>query len=324
MPVRSHLRTLAPFVIVAAFSFVGGAAMMHQADGDAYSFVDWMRDIIRTPKRRPPSSNVVFPIRYYQQEANGDLHEVTEPREFAVGETALVLVDCFANAPEPMKVIMRERIAPALDAARRAGITIIHSPSAMAVDEYPQWRTYSSAVDRRHVGHTEPSLLLALRYLNATSAWPSRDVRERAGDLANQRRFISAEAEARIAQKRGEKAGYRIYDPLRPQPGDFVVGSGPQLQRVLKSRRIVHLIYAGFATNQCLKFQSYGMVRFLDRGYDVILLDDATMAIELPETRDSLLLTRTAITNFQLNFGSTSTTGELIAACRAIGRGRSS
>ena len=61
--------------------------------------------------------------------------------------------------------------------------------------------------------------------------------------------------------------------------------------RLLKARRLVHLVFVGFAVNICVQFRDYGMRAMRDRGYRPILLCDATSAIETCETYDRLAIT---------------------------------
>ena len=82
-----------------------------------------------------------------------------------------------------------------------------------------------------------------------------------------------------------------------------------------KARGLLHLIYAGFATNICIRFRDYGMRAMRDRGYAPILLRDATAAIETRATIGSLSLTRAVILDIE-RWYYTALTEDLVAALK--------
>ena len=47
---------------------------------------------------------------------------------------------------------------------------------------------------------------------------------------------------------------------------DYMISTGNHLQRLLKHKGILHLIYAGFATNHCIIFRDYGIKAMSRRG----------------------------------------------------------
>ena len=106
----------------------------------------------------------------------------------------------------------------------------------------------------------------------------------------------------------------RGIDPaIAPTAGDVVVATGAELHAACKARGLLHLIYAGFATNICIRFRDYGLRAMRDRGYSPILLRDATSAIETRATIGSLSLTRAVILDIERWFY-TALTDDLIAA----------
>ena len=104
-----------------------------------------------------------------------------------------------------------------------------------------------------------------------------------------------------------------IDEAIAPTAGDVVVATGAELHAACKARGLLHLIYAGFATNICIRFRDYGLRAMRDRGYSPILLRDATSAIETRATIGSLSLTRAVILDIERWFY-TALTDDLIAA----------
>lgn len=53
------------------------------------------------------------------------------------------------------------------------------------------------------------------------------------------------------------------------------------------------------------------------RGYNIILLRDATTGIEAHDTVDDLLMTRMTIREIETKWGWSATSGDFVAACEA-------
>ncbi|MBM3458576.1 MAG: cysteine hydrolase, partial [Armatimonadetes bacterium] len=159
-------------------------------------------------------------------------------------QSALVLVDCWAehfiaSHAADSAAIMEERLAPVLDAARKAGVLIAHAPSPTYIQAYPQWVAYASDQE--------------LGYLPAPPAddWPPTEFRRREGEFA----AFARPKEPRVVEWVKDPSRYRIHDVVTPQTGDFVIKNGDQLHRLLKHRKRFHLFYAGFATNMCILYR---------------------------------------------------------------------
>ena len=102
-----------------------------------------------------------------------------------------------------------------------------------------------------------------------------------------------------------------IMREIEPVGNDVVIASGDQLHALLSKRRILHLLYAGFATNMCVPNKDYGTRAMISKGYHAVLLRDATTAVETHETYRNELLKETAITNAETGHGFSST-------CKAV------
>ena len=257
-------------------------------------------------------TELLIPLRTYHTEPpdgqpwiEANFHYEERKVGIPVSQTAVVLVDVWdfhhvTSHLERTSEIARTRIAPAVAAARRAGVTVVHAPGRPWAPHYPQWQRYSNPQDN-NAGSEEP-------------AWPPAEFRRREGSYERFRRPISgALATAR------QTPFVRAIDPsLDPAPDDFVVGRGAELQRLCEDRGILHLMYAGFATNICVPLKDYGTRAFVDRGYHVMFLRDCTTAIEGHDTVAGLDATRQAIRELELDGKvETTTSADFISACEA-------
>jgi len=256
-------------------------------------------------------------LRTYQREpkpgikcVESGFHYAAWPVSVRTDQAALVLVDVWnthviASHAARTAEIARTCIAPALAAARRAGVAVVHAPSPVQARRYPQWTRYSSEADARASAlHREPSL--------PEGDWPPVAFRRREGPFAQFRRPQPPPATDLLSERND-----RLIDPsVAPEPEDFVVATGDQLHRLCRARGILHLFYAGFAANICIPFKEYGMRAFHARGYHTILLRDATTAIEGHDTVDSLAGTRQAIRELEMaGIAATTTCEAFVTAC---------
>jgi nicotinamidase-related amidase len=233
-----------------------------------------------------------------------------------VAAAALVLVDVWdrhvvASHAARTAEIARTRIAPALEAARVAGVTVVHAPSPVQARRFPQWTRYATEADARAPAVRSWPLLEA-------DDWPPPAFRRREGDDARFRRPQSPLLEG----LRDERLERTIDPSVLPAPEDFVVATGEQLHRLCRDRGILHLFYAGFAANICVPFKDYGIRAFRARGYNVVLLRDCTTAIEGHDTVDALAGTRQAIRELEMaDLAATITGAAFVAACAGAAAG---
>ena len=250
-----------------------------------------------------------LPVRYFQDSTPEGVpcrEEHFIRRELImvlpVEQTALVLVDVWnvlhiESWLERAKRVTREAVGPALATARQGGLTIVHAPSPEVAGRYPQlWR------------HAPPPR-------TAAPDWPPVAFRRREGEYAAYR------------GPRNQPPGIGLHwDPLAPhldvapeiemREEDFVVATGQQLHELLRDRGVLHLLYAGFCTNWCVLGRDYGIRAMGARGYNVILLRDATMSVEFPDTLDRMLVTEIAIREVEQQHGFTASTEDLLTAVR--------
>ena len=258
-------------------------------------------------------SNLRLTVRYYRHGTDLDtdcLEANFEHRErewsLPASQAALVLVDCWAehfirSHEENSGRIIRDVIRPVVEAARAAGVTIVHAPSPTYIRAYPQWLAYAADRD------------LGLEPAPPADSWPPAEFRKKEGEYAQ----FAKPVEPRIHDWVKDASHYRICEAIEPQPGDFVVATGDQLHRLLKHRGILHLFYAGFATNICVLYRDYGTRAMAQRGYNVTLLRDATMGIEAHDTVEGSWLTLAAVRSIEMMTGYSAEAGEFLRACTA-------
>lgn len=229
--------------------------------------------------------------------------QIENTRAIKSEETALVLVDCWdrhylKSFLQRSDEIMRERIVPVREACRRAGIAIIHAPSPAQARHYPQWLQYA--------GDDE---LFARRH--TPTDWPPPEFRARTGEY---QQFAKQPGAVVQAWRVVEADQRRIAPELLPLDDEFVVATGRQLHRLLRHRKVLHLLYAGFATNMCVLARDYGMRAMHHRGYNTILLRDCTTGIEARDTVASMGLKRSAILEVEMLLGFTADSTDLLEA----------
>ena len=277
------------------------------------------------PGRSHPKGDLRLTLRTYQRQpepgiacVEASFHYEEWPVTIPARDAALVLVDVWnthviASHAARTAEIARTCIAPAVAAARRLGVAVVHAPSPAQAQRYAQWSHYATPEDA--AAPPTGSMLGALS--GEPADWPPAAFRRREGVYAQFRRPQSP----LVAQLRGERYERGIDPSVEPAPEDFVVATGAQLHRLCRDQGIVHLFYAGFAANVCIPFKDYGVRAFRARGYNVILLRDCTTAIEGHDTVDELAGTQQAIRELEMaDLAATITSAAFVAACVEIGK----
>jgi len=258
-------------------------------------------------------AKITLPVRYCEltpkpsvkwREENSLVKELKwgiDPRE-----TAFVMVDVWDIHPyvshlERGAQITQERIAPVVEMCREVGVTVVHAPSPGQAVKYSQWVRYAG---EREVSGTGGG---------TADDWPPADFRARKGKYAKLAKPTSPRRQKWLKEELPKR---KIMPCVEPQADDFVIANGDQLHRLLKHRKILHLLYAGFAANMCVLHRDYGICAMQKRGYNIILLSDCTTAIENHDTLPDLVHTRASVSIVEMVFGSTTTSEEFLKACR--------
>jgi nicotinamidase-related amidase len=186
--------------------------------------------------------------------------------------------------------VVSQVIGPLLEAGRRAGMPIVHVQPESVARRYPE---------------------LA----------PATPVPTHAGPPG--RAPVTDDAARRSALVHGE--GYMGWDgwqhldvapPVRPRAGDTMVATTEQFDAWLRERGITTLLFTGFATNLCILDSPAAMKAMRGLGYRCVILREATMAVEFPDTLETLLHTRTALQYIEAWVGYSVGAGDLLRALR--------
>ncbi len=244
-------------------------------------------------------------VRYFQdstpegipvREENFERREI--PMSMPIDQTALVLVDLWNDHfieswLERAGNVLKDNILPAIEAARQAGIKVIHGPCPQVATRYDKVKE-----------HTPPKP-------DPEPDWPPRAFRNREGDYHAYRGPRQQYPGIRDFE-------YRMSDLVEVCEDDVVIATGQQLHERLESSGILHLLYAGFATNWCVINRDYGVKDMRGRGYNVILLRDATTGVEFPDTLDQLFATEIAIREVEQKYGFSVSNEDFFTACDAV------
>ena len=224
---------------------------------------------------------------------------------YPIDQIALIMVDVWSDHYVKTHLdrgrdITLNSINPVADAFRSVGATVVHAPSPDCAKRYDGWTQFAGD-EEVHGRSPAPK-----------DDWPPEDFRAKKGEY---------EKWARPKDPPDQKfddiiKNRSIIPEAAPKEGDHVVVTGAQLHRLLKHKQILHLFYAGFAANMCVPFRDYGMRAMKNRGYDIALIRDCTTAIEVDTTHDDEILTLAAVTNTEMTVGYSTSSADLIAACK--------
>ncbi len=263
-----------------------------------------------------------LPIRYTRQypDPGEDADESGIVHEFALDafdteKTALILVDIrnVGMGPEPLhpevslqdeqrqavgvsliersREIVEENIIPAVAAARRVGIPIIHeanTPKAVETPQYQEW--------------FEPDPP------SPGPGWPPPDVAaQNDGELFN-RRFGEDYAEKK------DKV-LPLYDLVVPiEENDYVVSTCASAQKILKHLGATNIFYMGFLLNSCVMEKGSGFYSLRRRGYKIVVFRDCTTGLHSAETLDGLWADKVFLEYVEVD-AYTATAADFVAAC---------
>ena len=250
-------------------------------------------------------------VRYFQdstpagmpcREENFIRREICMP--VPVEQTMLVLVDMWNTHfietwLERAQRITDEAVLPVIDAARQLGLAIVHAPSPPIAAQYDQLRRYRQA-------EAEPLV-----------QWPPADFLQRQGDYTIFRGPRSQPPGIDVHwQAHAERLDMSPAVEVRNE--DFVIATGEQLHELAQERQALHMIYAGFATNWCILNRDYGMRAISRKGYNLILLRDATTGVEFPDTVETGFATEMAVREVEQQIGFSASNKDFFAACKGL------
>ncbi len=235
------------------------------------------------------------------------LGHAEEALELDTARTALLIVDVYGLGFSPddgrpheypslsstasaakEKEIVVDHIRPAIDAAREAGLPIIY---------------LNNSAPRIAINNSELAKIARRCCDIDWEEWGSEDT-------VDPREYVH-----------GNSAALKFSKVIEPQPGDYFIRkhsySGffeTRLDGLLRNLGIKTLVCVGFALDVCLHST---MVDAMNLNYQVLLLRDCTMAVELPGDIEELSFTKRLILLTEYSIGFTTTSESFIAACAA-------
>ena len=250
--------------------------------------------------------------RYLRLRPIDDPGYETEPLNLAPDKTALVVMHCWdigceggpAIDPEfavgmgfrqsfaEAERIMKQRIAPAMEAARRCNLAVCHVENMHVALKDPRAQEDMDPLEPLLPEHPDPVI----------PGW-GQFIHERAhGKYLNHPPY-------------SEMSRAKVVAPL---DGEIYVFQTAQFDRALRRRGIQNLIYTGFATDMCILRAPGGSEPMLARGYRVFLMRDATLGVEYPDTFEQGIATFWGIRYFETHCGDTITFEDFVTACRRL------
>ncbi len=254
-------------------------------------------------KATTPQQCLRFTGRHYKMYPAGSFLGFAEQSlVFPIDATAVLAVDVYGHdesdvwsglvsdeSADQGGAILTRNIAPALDAARSAGLPIIY-----AANSAPR-----IALDRSAYGEMKQDTLRV-----------DQDV------LYGERGVDPLEYHA------GDSTVLTYQDEIKPLATDYYIRKhvhsaffDTRLDTLLRNLRIQNLVCLGFALDVCL---GTTMIDAVWRNYRVVLLRDCTYAIELPGIDHDGSWTRRWITYVECCIGHTATSQDFIHACATV------
>lgn len=254
--------------------------------------------------------HITLPVRFFRAvPTSNPAGHVTEEWDLDLDKTAFVAlhlwnVGCPGGPPVPEDYwvdmgspqnhvvawcIIADEIVPALEAARRIGMPVVHVQSEIIGRRYP------------HLQPPQPR-----REMQSVVGWSP----------------VSDHASRRASRVHGEGymewEGWKDLDfaaPGRPRDNETVVVGTEQWDAWLRERGIDTLIYTGLATNLCIMDAPGGMRPMANLGYRCVILREATRGVEFPETFDSGAQTEATLRHIEARVGYTASQRDFVRAC---------
>jgi nicotinamidase-related amidase len=252
------------------------------------------------------SKKIKLAVRYYRALPIDRPGHEQEVFEVSVDEVALVGMHCWnIGCPDGPAVdmdfcvdlgwpqstaegwrIITEVIRPAMDACRREGIAVCHVETDWMDAQYPQLESRRPPLSP----YTPPQTL--------------------AGQMAERAHGVDYMHRSPLAQMKRTA----LVSPVGEEPLVFYTD---QLHEYLKDRGITTLVYAGFAADMCVLAADGGARPMLGLGYRCVLMRDATVGVETPQSFPERLATRYGIHLFEWQVGYSTTFADFMTALAA-------
>ncbi|MBT4482139.1 MAG: isochorismatase family protein [Candidatus Latescibacteria bacterium] len=193
--------------------------------------------------------------------------------------------------------IIKKEIPPILEAARKAGIQVIHAASSENyAKKYPGYQNAKSLA-----GHEPEGLPEAPRHNEVKPPDDRKDA------------LLFGEDFVRCLEYYEPRLDFP--EPAKPLDTEYVVATTHQFNEVLRKHGIWNIIYIGFAINWCLWLMPCGMVDMSRLGYRCSCIREAVTAVENKETTRGEQNKQQALWRTSLMFGYIHSAGDFIEAC---------
>ena len=198
--------------------------------------------------------------------------------------------------------IMSQRIRPAMEVARAAGVAVFHVAQSTYAGRYPSYAKIAKNPELKPPERSEP-YDRCVRPRSRDEQWAD----EYGPDFAGAVWETHPEA-------------FDIAAAVRPLGDEPVVTDGWQLNGLCRRLEIDTLIYVGFMADICLVNIPGGIREMSGKfGYRCAVLRDCTVAYEFADTHEGGWMTRAAIRLIETGLGYSVSSDDFIAACRAAG-----
>lgn len=197
------------------------------------------------------------------------------------------------------EVIVAE-VAPSLEAARKAKLPLVHVQPETIARLYPERQPPRTQTER----HLAPQI-------------PTQKTSAR-GPISD---HYSQRAQRVHGEGFHDWPGWKDLDfaePLKPIGEEPILVEDDQWDDWLRARGIDTLIYVGFCTNLCILDAPGGMRRMAPRGYRCVILREATLGVEFPDTLEARTHTEVALRFIEAWVGYTASAADFRRACEAI------
>ena len=182
--------------------------------------------------------------------------------------------------------IMVDVMRPAMDAARKIGLPVVHIEADWMDEHYPDI--------------------------------PSRRDKTKTWKPMGRQKEVIERAHGVDYMKNSPLAKMKRAEIVSPVGDEKMVFYTDTLDEYLKAHNIDTLIYTGFAADMCILGSEGGGHAMLARGYRCILVRDGTVGVERPDTFDERLATRYGIHIFEWKIGYSTSFKELMAAMKGV------
>lgn len=230
-------------------------------------------------------------------------------------QIALILIDIWQEVDkitshDQENNFVINKIVPVLKAARDADLVVIHAPHRNVTTD--GIRIDPPISSELHRSKDKNELLADQKLLQKHEGkWPPIEFFYRCGEYTQFDRnvFPSYMIKSYVSG---------IHEAVRPikRKREYIESNLSKVYQILEQEGILHLVYVGFATNECVFHRPVGVRDMSRHGFNEVLLRDATLGTERADISITHKITEGAILNIEKGFGFSATSEDFIHAIR--------